>query len=72
MPTCARLMTRIRQRGSDGVVLKAPDTPAIRDAVDAMSAADVPVVTLVTDLPGSRRLAYAGPTTGWRAKPPPI
>lgn len=56
----ARLMTRIRQRGSDGVVLKAPDTPAIRNAVDAMSAANVPVVTLVTDLPGSRRLAYAG------------
>lgn len=54
------LMTRIRQRGSDGVVLKAPDTPAIRQAVEAMTAAGVPVVTLVTDLPGSSRLAYAG------------
>ena len=54
------LMTRIRQRGSDGVVLKAPDTAAIRQAVEAMTAAGVPVVTLVTDLHGSSRLAYAG------------
>jgi LacI family transcriptional regulator len=56
----SRLMTRIRQRGSDGVVLKAPDTPSIRQAVEAMAASGVPVVTLVTDLPGSKRLAYAG------------
>lgn len=56
----SRLMTRIRRRGSDGVVLKAPDTSAIRQAVEAMTAAGVPVVTLVTDLPGSSRLAYAG------------
>lgn len=55
-----RLLTRIRQRGSDGVVLKAPDTPDIRRAVEAMTTAGVPVVTLVTDLPGSSRLDYAG------------
>lgn len=56
----SRLMTRIRRRGSDGVVLKAPDTLAIRRAVEDMTADGVPVVTLVTDLPGSSRLAYAG------------
>ena len=56
----SRLMTRIRQRGSDGVVLKAPDTSDIRNSVEAMTVAGVPVVTLVTDLPGSSRLAYAG------------
>lgn len=56
----SRLMTRIMQRGSDGVVLKAPDTPAIRAAVAAMTKAGVLAVTLVTDLPGSGRLAYAG------------
>lgn len=55
-----RLMTRIRNRGSHGVVLKAPDTSVIRDEVDAMAKAGIPVVTLVTDLPGSARLAYAG------------
>ena len=56
----SRLMARIRQRGSHGVVLKAPDTGAIRDEVEAMAKAGIPVVTLVTDLPGSARLAYAG------------
>lgn len=56
----SRLMTRIRQRGSDGVVLKAPDTEAIRQSVAAMTSIGLPVVTLVTDLPGSGRLAYAG------------
>lgn len=56
----SRLMARIRRRGSDGIVLKAPDTPVIRNSVEAMTAAGVPVVTLVTDLPGSSRLAYAG------------
>lgn len=56
----SRLMGRILRRGSDGVVLKAPDTPSIRKSVADMTAAAVPVVTLVTDLPGSGRLAYAG------------
>jgi LacI family transcriptional regulator len=56
----SHLMTRIIRRASNGVVLKAPDTPAIRKAVEAMTASGVPVVTLVTDLPGSSRLAYAG------------
>lgn len=55
-----RLMARIRNRGSHGVVLKAPDTSVIRDEVDAMAKTGIPVVTLVTDLPGSARLAYAG------------
>jgi LacI family transcriptional regulator len=56
----SRLISRILSRGSDGVVLKAPDTPAIRKSVGDMTAAQVPVVTLVTDLPESGRLAYAG------------
>lgn len=56
----SQLMARIRRRGSHGVVLKAPDTDVIRNEVDAMAKAGIPVVTLVTDLPGSARLAYAG------------
>jgi LacI family transcriptional regulator len=56
----SRLMARISGRGSDGIVLKAPDTPTIRESVASMTTAGLPVVTLVTDLPGSGRLAYAG------------
>ena len=39
------------------MILKAPDVPEV---VAAVRRAGVPLVTLVTDLPGSARIAYAG------------
>ena len=53
-------LAAIGRRGSDGVILKAPNSPQVVDAVDALAAAGIPVVTLVTDLPFSRRAAYVG------------
>lgn len=53
-------LDRLRWRGSHGVVLKAPDVPEVVEAVDRLVADGIPVITLVTDLPGSRRLAYVG------------
>ena len=53
-------LDRIGRRGSHGVVLKAPDVPEVTAAVQRLGRAGVPVVTLVTDLPGSGRLAYVG------------
>src|SRR3954471_16551439 len=53
-------MDGIARRGSQGVVLKAPDHPLIVAAVDRLAEAGIPVVTLVTDLPTSRRGAYVG------------
>jgi LacI family transcriptional regulator len=50
----------IARRGSHGVVLKAPDSPLVGGAVERLAEAGVPVVTLVTDLPTSRRVAYVG------------
>jgi LacI family transcriptional regulator len=47
-------------KGSQGVILKAPDLPEIAAAVRRLVRAGIPVVTLVTDLPGSDRLAYVG------------
>ena len=48
-------------RGSHGVVLKAPDVPGgHRGRPSGWRGAGIPVVTLVTDLPGSGRLAYVG------------
>jgi LacI family transcriptional regulator len=49
-----------RKRQSQGVVLKAPDVPEVTAAVARLTAAGIPVVTLVTDLPASGRLAYVG------------
>ncbi len=56
----AATLDRIARRGSQGVILKAPDVPEITAAVARLVAAGIPVVTLVTDLPSSARLAYVG------------
>ena len=56
----AALLAAIGRRGSDGVILKAPDHPLVAEAVDALVGAGIPVVTFVTDVPFSRRLAYVG------------
>jgi LacI family transcriptional regulator len=53
-------LDRIRSRGSQGVILKAPDLPEIITACGRLVRAGIPVVTIVTDLPGSQRLAYVG------------
>lgn len=55
-----RVLDRIGRRGSQGVILKAPDVPEVTAAVERLVAAGVPVVTFVTDLPGSARGAYVG------------
>ncbi|MEM6889484.1 MAG: LacI family DNA-binding transcriptional regulator [Pseudomonadota bacterium] len=53
-------LKRIAKRGSQGVCLKARDTAKIRQAVNTLTAARIPVVTLVTDVLGTDRLAYVG------------
>jgi LacI family transcriptional regulator len=54
------ILDRVAGRGSHGVVLKAPDVPEVVKAVGRLTDRGIPVVTLVTDLPGSRRAAYVG------------
>ena len=44
----------------DGVAVAALDHPAVREAINALSARGVTVVTLVSDVPGSKRVHYAG------------
>lgn len=56
----AETLKQIGRRGSAGVLLKAPDDPRIVEAVEALVDLGIPVVTLVTDLPLSRRLGYIG------------
>ncbi|MGW2964054.1 LacI family DNA-binding transcriptional regulator [Streptomyces sp. NPDC001220] len=53
-------LDKVAKRGSQGVILKAPDLPEIAAAVGRLVAAGIPVVTLVTDLPHSPRRAYVG------------
>jgi LacI family transcriptional regulator len=53
-------LDKIGARGSHGVLLKAPNEPDIAEAVSRLHARGIPVITLVTDLPDSARLAYVG------------
>jgi LacI family transcriptional regulator len=56
----AAMLAKIAKRGSQGVILKAPDHPAVVAAVNDLSGRGIPVVTLVTDVPVSRRIGYVG------------
>jgi len=59
----AKLVKLIEARAADrpgGIILKASDEPEVAEAVNRVTASGVPVVTLVTDLPRSQRLAYVG------------
>jgi LacI family transcriptional regulator len=57
---CAAELGKIALRGSHGVILKAPEVPSVTAAVDRLVEAGIPVVTIVTDLPTSRRTVYVG------------
>ncbi|BBU32553.1 DNA-binding protein (plasmid) [Burkholderia sp. THE68] len=50
----------IVRRGSHGVFLKARDVPEIAEAVAELQRHGIPVVTVVTDIPLSGRVAYTG------------
>ena len=49
-----------RGRTTHGVLLKAPDDAAVAQAVRRLAERDIPVVTLVTDIRDSGRIAYVG------------
>lgn len=50
----------IARRGSHGVFLKAQNVPAIAQAIAELEQREIPVMTMFTDIPASRRIAYAG------------
>jgi LacI family transcriptional regulator len=46
--------------GFDAIIVDAPDDPLIHHAIDDLMRRSCPVVTIISDVPGSARLAYAG------------
>ncbi len=56
----ARTLDAVGERGSAGVLLKAPDDPVVVGAISRLHDRGIPVVTLVTDLPLSARIGYVG------------
>ncbi|MEI2415758.1 LacI family DNA-binding transcriptional regulator [Orrella sp. JC864] len=55
----AQALLRLRGR-ADGVAFMALEHPLVREAVQGLARAGVPSVTLISDLPGSERVAYIG------------
>ncbi len=51
---------RIRATTCNAVIIYAQEDPAIIGAVGAITAAGIPVITVISDLPTSARFAYAG------------
>ncbi len=58
-PLLAKVLDGLEE-GIDGVAVVALDHPAVREAINALMAKGVAVVTLVSDVPGSKRTHYAG------------
>src|SRR5690606_10351367 len=56
----ADLLRSIARRGTQGIVLKVPATPAITAVLADLQMRRIPVVTYVTDVPAPLRLAYVG------------
>jgi LacI family transcriptional regulator len=55
----AQTLVNLAERGSAGIIVKATDSHAVREALHACRAADIPVVTFVTDIHAPRH-AYVG------------
>ena len=55
-----RALQGVHGDGLDGIALMVPETPQVRDAVSRLKDAGVAVVTLVSDLPNSRRDFFVG------------
>ncbi|ANS42855.1 LacI family DNA-binding transcriptional regulator [Serratia inhibens] len=55
-----QVLERCRNQGSYGVILKVSDEQLLNDSVGLLQQQGIPVVTIVTDLPQSRRIGYIG------------
>lgn len=55
-----RQLLKIAQSGSQGVILKAANDPLLREGINELASKGIAVVTLVTDIARSKRLAYVG------------
>ena len=56
----ATIATALYRGTYDAVIVYGQDHPLIRAAIADLAKQDCPVVTMISDLPGSARLAYAG------------
>lgn len=53
-------LVAVARRGSTGVAFQGVDHPIVRDAMQELTRANIPIVTLCSDVAGVERLAYVG------------
>ena len=53
-------MDELVQEGIHGLILSPYNDTAVREKIDALYESGIPCITVNTDIPGSKRLAYAG------------
>lgn len=56
----ADALERLSEEGVAGVIATGPDTPRVRDAIDALSERGIPVVTINSDIRDCKRLCFVG------------
>jgi LacI family transcriptional regulator, galactose operon repressor len=56
----AQLASRIRATKCNAIIIYAQEDAMISEAIESAAAAGIPVVIIISDLPTSSRLAYAG------------
>lgn len=55
-----QLLSGIKKRGSQGVIIAAEARNSVRQLIDELGEQNIPVLAFVTDQPNSQRLAYVG------------
>lgn len=58
--SAVRALMETARDGATGMAVIAPDHPAVKEAIDNIVARGIPVVTLVSDVPNSRRFQCVG------------
>ena len=59
-PSLHKAIGRISPEACDGIALFVHDLPGVRAEIDTLVARGIPVVTMVTDVPASRRIGFIG------------
>ncbi|MHA1549412.1 MAG: LacI family DNA-binding transcriptional regulator [Alphaproteobacteria bacterium] len=56
----AKALVACQKAGSSGVIVQVLEHPSVREAVEDLTAAGIPVITILTDLPRAANIGYVG------------
>lgn len=56
----AEALKQCLKRGTSGIIVQGLDHPLVREAIEEAHSRDIPVISILTSLPGARTLGYVG------------